>query len=191
MFTKSKPDQGPSTNAMSSGLGIPPTPPLPGTDPRPSSEPLRPASASSGSRSTSLSTLSQGVKYEGNISGGGELQVDGVLKGDIRVARVTIGEGGAVEGAITAEVIDVRGKVAGSIVAKTVKLFASARVDGDITQEQLSIEQGAWFQGRCIQAKREAAAAPVAEAAPVDRYQPEKPVAPAMPGAKVEAKAPA
>ena len=38
---------------------------------------------------STLSTLAAGVKYEGNISGAGELQIDGSLKGDVRVARVT------------------------------------------------------------------------------------------------------
>ncbi|WP_292037563.1 MULTISPECIES: bactofilin family protein [unclassified Brevundimonas] len=158
MFNKSKPfDNGPSSGP-SSGLGIPPAPePTPAAPsvapaaPR-APEPSRPAAAS---RSTSLSTLSAGVKYEGNISGAGELQVDGSLKGDIRVVRVTIGEGGSVEGTVHADVLDVRGRVSGAIVAKQVKLFATARIEGDITQEQLSIEQGAWFQGRCTQAKRD------------------------------------
>lgn len=154
MFNKSKPyDSG-----HSSGLGIPPAPePTPSTPsaspaatPR-APEPSRPAAA----RSSSLSTLSAGVKYEGNISGAGELQVDGSLKGDIRVVRVTIGEGGSVEGTVHADVLEVRGRVSGAIVAKQVKLFATARIEGDITQEQLSIEQGAWFQGRCTQAKRD------------------------------------
>ena len=31
------------------------------------------------------------MKYEGNVSGAGELQVDGSLKGDVRVSRVVIG----------------------------------------------------------------------------------------------------
>ncbi|PQZ82669.1 MULTISPECIES: polymer-forming cytoskeletal protein [unclassified Brevundimonas] len=155
MFNKSKPfDNGPS-----SGMGIPPAPePTPAATPSvtPAAprapEPSRPAASS---RSSSLSTLSAGVKYEGNISGAGELQVDGSLKGDIRVVRVTIGEGGSVEGTVHADVLDVRGRVSGAIVAKQVKLFATARIEGDITQEQLSIEQGAWFQGRCTQAKRD------------------------------------
>ena len=155
MFNKSKPfDNGPS-----GGLGIPPAPePAPTAAPSASAttaprapEPSRPAA----SRSSSLSTLSSGVKYEGNISGAGELQVDGSLKGDIRVVRVTIGEGGSVEGTVHADVLEVRGRVSGAIVAKQVKLFATARIEGDITQEQLSIEQGAWFQGRCTQAKRD------------------------------------
>jgi cytoskeletal protein CcmA (bactofilin family) len=181
MFNKSKPfDNGPS-----GGLGIPPAPePAPTAAPSASAtaprapEPSRPAA----SRSSSLSTLSAGVKYEGNISGAGELQVDGSLKGDIRVVRVTIGEGGSVEGTVHADVLDVRGRVSGAIVAKQVKLFATARIEGDITQEQLSIEQGAWFQGRCTQAKRDTPGASMLDA-------PEKPAALAAPKTdKVEAK---
>nr|WP_314527053.1 polymer-forming cytoskeletal protein [uncultured Brevundimonas sp.] len=165
MFTKSK-----SHDHGSQGLGIPPAPePTPAPAPAPSSltaaaaprapEPSRPAP-----RSSNLSTLSAGVKYEGNISGAGELQVDGSLKGDVRVSRVVIGEGGSVEGTVHADVLDVRGRVSGAIVAKQVKLYATARVEGDITQEQLAIDQGAWFQGRCNQAKRDTPGAAMLEA---------------------------
>ena len=178
MFNKSKPfDNGPS-----SGLGIPPAPePTPAATPTPTAAPRAPEpSRPAASRSSSLSTLSAGVKYEGNISGAGELQVDGSLKGDIRVVRVVIGEGGAVEGTVHADVLDVRGRVSGAIVAKQVKLFATARIEGDITQEQLSIEQGAWFQGRCTQAKRDTPGANMLDT-------PEKPAAAIKPD-KVEAK---
>ncbi|MNH49173.1 Polymer-forming cytoskeletal [compost metagenome] len=182
MFNKSKPyDSGPS-----SGMGIPPAPePTPAATPSvaPSAAPRAPeASRPAAARSSSLSTLSAGVKYEGNISGAGELQVDGSLKGDIRVVRVTIGEGGSVEGTVHADILEVRGRVSGAIVAKQVKLFATARIEGDITQEQLSIEQGAWFQGRCTQAKRDTPGANMLDA-------PEKPAALSAPKAeKAEAK---
>ena len=182
MFNKSKPfDNGPS-----SGLGIPPAPePTPAATPSPAAAPRAPEpSRPAASRSSSLSTLSAGVKYEGNISGAGELQVDGSLKGDIRVVRVTIGEGGSVEGTVHADVLEVRGRVSGAIVAKQVKLFATARIEGDITQEQLSIEQGAWFQGRCTQAKRDTPGANMLDApTPV-----EKPAAANAKTDKVEAK---
>ena len=179
MFTKSK-----SYDSGSTGLGIPPapeptpspTPNLPAATPAPRApEPARPAT-----RSSNLSTLAAGVKYEGNISGAGELQVEGNLKGDVRVARVVIGEGGAVEGTVHADVLDVRGRITGAIVAKQVKLYATARVEGDITQEQLSIDQGAWFQGRCNQAKRDTPGAAMLEA-------PEKPVKTDKPEAKTPA----
>ncbi|WP_296168642.1 polymer-forming cytoskeletal protein [uncultured Brevundimonas sp.] len=183
MFNKSKSDDSLNIPSMTER---PPEPSRALDTPRPTTTPV--ATTASAPRSTNLSTLSAGVRYEGNISGGGDVQVDGALKGDVRLARVLIGESGSVEGAITADMIEVRGKVNGSITAKSVRLLATARVEGDITQEQLAIEPGAWFQGRSIQAKRElptAAAIAEAEAAKPERYQPETPVAPAMPSVTV------
>lgn len=155
MFNKNKPfDLEPQAripnNPLASELSIPPTP-----EPAPRAELGR-----AQPRSSSLSTLAAGVKYEGNISGAGELQVEGSLKGDIRVVQVVIGEHGSVEGAIHADVLHVRGRVNGAIVAKQVHLYATARIEGDITQEQIAIDRGASFQGRCTQAKREAPPAP-------------------------------
>jgi cytoskeletal protein CcmA (bactofilin family) len=171
MFTKSK-----SYDNGSQGLGIPPAPePAPAPTaaqtalPTATAAARAPEPARTAPRSSNLSTLSAGVKYEGNISGAGELQVDGSLKGDVRVSRVVIGEGGSVEGTVHADVLDVRGRVSGAIVAKQVKLYATARVEGDITQEQLAIDQGAWFQGRGSQARRDAPGAAMLEAPKPDK----------------------
>ena len=54
------------------------------------------------------SLIAAEMTFEGNISGGGELQVDGIVKGDIRVERVTVGDGGQVDGSIFAEAVEVR-----------------------------------------------------------------------------------
>jgi len=96
---------------------------------------------------------------EGDISGGGEIQVEGTIKGDVRVEHVTVGDGGAVEGGIYAEIVEVRGKVSGSITAKQVRLYGACHVDGDITHEQLAMETGAFFQGRSLRLQRPTTAA--------------------------------
>ena len=60
-----------------------------------------------------LSSLIAGdMTLEGNITGGGDLQIDGTIKGDVRVERVTVSESGQVEGGIFAEAVEVRGKAA-------------------------------------------------------------------------------
>ena len=119
------------------------------------------------------SLIASDMTLEGNISGGGEIQVDGVIKGDVRVERVTVGDGGQVDGGIYAEAVEVRGKVSGSITAKQVRLYGNCHVDGDITHEQLAMETGAFFQGRSLRLQRPAAvqpqpAAPVAPPKPVE-----------------------
>jgi len=64
------------------------------------------------------------------------------------------GETGSVEGSIQAESIDCRGRVTGSITAQQVRLYGAAHVDGDITHDQLTIETGAYFQGRSLKLPR-------------------------------------
>ena len=138
-------------------------------------------------KAIACSLIAENVSLRGDVATDGDVHLDGAVAGDMRVRELTIGEGGAVEGSIEAESVEIRGKVVGTVTAKSVRLYATARVEGDITQEQLSIEPGAWFQGRSIQAKRELplTAAIEAEPAPakIERYQPENPVAPAMPSA--------
>ena len=118
------------------------------------------------------SLLSADLTIQGDISGEGELQVDGMIKGDIRVGRLTIGETGHIEGSIYAEIVEVRGRVVGTITAKQVRLYGTSYIDGDITHEQLAIENGAFFQGRSLKFQRPAPA-PVAQPTP----QPEPPLA--------------
>ena len=151
MFNKNKspapsPQPRPATTAA-----IPPLPDMP----------AKPAAAASPTSSSNrgLSTLSSDLKFEGSISGAGDLQIDGQIKGDIRVGRLIVGETGAVEGNVSADYVEVRGRIVGTTSGKQVKLVSTAYVDGDITAEQLSIDIGAYFQGRCVQGRRDAPAA--------------------------------
>ena len=140
--------------------------PAPRPLPRPAaSPPLEPASARKAPAVASM--IGRDIVFEGTISGEGELHVDGVIRGDIRVGRLTIGESGYVEGAIAAELVEARGKVVGSITAKQIRLFATAHVDGDITHEQLAMETGASFQGRSLKLQRQAPPREVAPAQPM------------------------
>jgi len=101
------------------------------------------------------SVIGDDVTIDGSISGQGELHLDGTVRGEITVERLSIGETGQVEGAVTAETVDIRGKLTGTISAKQVKLYGTAHVDGDITHEQLSMEPGAYFQGRSLKFQRQ------------------------------------
>jgi cytoskeletal protein CcmA (bactofilin family) len=108
------------------------------------------------------SLVSEDITIEGNINGEGELHVDGVIRGDVHVAKLTIGETGHIEGAVHAEAVEVRGRVIGSISAKLVRLCPTAYVDGDVTHEQLAIEAGAFFQGRSLKFQRSSTQVPTA-----------------------------
>jgi cytoskeletal protein CcmA (bactofilin family) len=169
LFNKTKSPAPQPQSRSDSGSSIPPLPdlPAPGAAPAPAApRPAAPAVAQRG-----LSTLSSDLQFEGNVSGSGDLQIDGQVKGDVRVGRLIVGETGAVEGNVSADYVEVRGRVVGAVSGKQVKLIATAYVDGDITAEQLSIDIGAYFQGRVLQGRREApppAAAPAPTPRPVE-----------------------
>jgi cytoskeletal protein CcmA (bactofilin family) len=96
------------------------------------------------------SLIAEDLAIEGGLSGDVELHIDGIVRGDVHVARLSIGETGSVEGSVQADSVDCRGRVTGSINAAQVRLFGAAHVDGDISHDQLTIETGAYFQGRSI-----------------------------------------
>lgn len=106
------------------------------------------------------SIIAADITIEGDVSGDGELQLDGVIRGDVRVGRLSVGETGCIEGDVHSEALIVRGRIIGSVTAKQVQLFPTAHVDGDITHEQLVIEAGAYFQGRSLKFQRPTPATP-------------------------------
>lgn len=160
MFSKAK------TRPQPAPVPIPDLPdlPSPGAAKRAATAPAG-APTQSGKAS---SLLASDIKFEGNISGNGELQIEGNVKGDVRVGRLVIGETGIVEGGVTAEYVEVRGRIVGAVNGKQIKLLGTAYVDGDITHEQLSIDVGAYFQGRCLQQRKDA---PAPAAAPTQTQQ--------------------
>src|SRR3989338_8315410 len=129
---------------------------LPSSNPADPTPPTPPAAPTRRATPKVASLLSADLTIEGSIEGEGELQLDGILRGDIRVARLSVGETGHVEGAVQADLVEVRGRIVGSITAKQVRLYGTAYVDGDITHEQLSMESGAFFQGRSLKFQRQA-----------------------------------
>jgi cytoskeletal protein CcmA (bactofilin family) len=137
--------------------------------PAPAVEPPRPAPRKGSS------VIGADMVLQGDITGGGDIQIDGVVKGDVRVEHVIVGETGQIEGGVFAEAVEVRGKITGSITAKQVRLYGACHVDGDITHEQLAMETGAFFQGRSLRLQRPAPA-PVAQA-PAPRPEPAAPPA--------------
>lgn len=96
------------------------------------------------------SFVAEGARFRGDVMAEGDLHLDGAVEGDISVGQLTIGERGAVTGAIRAETVEIRGQVTGTIIARQVRLCATARVDGDISHAELSIEAGAHFSGRSV-----------------------------------------
>ncbi|MBI4397053.1 MAG: polymer-forming cytoskeletal protein [Elusimicrobia bacterium] len=89
--------------------------------------------------------------FQGTIRSKGSVRVDGRVEGGVSAETVIIGEGGHVQGDITAKSIIIGGKVTGNIIASnTLELQTHSQVFGDIRAAQLSIAEGAVFEGNCV-----------------------------------------
>lgn len=88
-------------------------------------------------------------RVKGDISCEGDIQLEGLVEGNIKSVRLTVGETGVVKGDVNAEGVRVQGKVVGTIRANTVDLAGTGHVTGDILHERMSVENGAFLNGHC------------------------------------------
>ncbi|MES2699216.1 MAG: polymer-forming cytoskeletal protein [Pseudomonadota bacterium] len=95
-----------------------------------------------------FSVIGPDVTITGNIEASADLHVDGRVAGDVTCASLVQGEKSVIEGAIVAERARLSGTVKGTIAARELVVLKSARIDGDVTYETLTIEQGAAVNGR-------------------------------------------
>ena len=109
-----------------------------------------PAEAAPARKLSVASLVAEGVRIRGDMATAGDVHLDGAVEGDLKAERLTMGESGAVTGSIQAEHVEILGRVTGTIAARVVCLRATARVDGDISHAELSIEAGAHFEGRSL-----------------------------------------
>lgn len=95
--------------------------------------------------------ISKDTKVEGYIEAMGTLRIDGTVKGGVRQADgLIIGETGVVEGDIHSTGVSISGKVEGNIFSDTnLELLPESTVIGDIETVDLSISNGATFNGKC------------------------------------------
>ena len=94
------------------------------------------------------SMIGDAATVTGDLTSLGEIEVQGTVEGTIRSHRVTVGESGLVEGSIIAESVCIEGSVRGPVTANSVAITKTARVIGNITHHELTIEPGAHLEGR-------------------------------------------
>lgn len=94
------------------------------------------------------SIISASLRIVGNLVSAGDVQIDGIVDGDVKSRKLTISHGAAVNGAIEADSVFIQGEVNGQITAENVVLGASARVVGDVVHSNLMVESGAFLEGQ-------------------------------------------
>jgi len=125
---------------------------LPSTVP----SPQRPAAAAPAVSPNALARVSQGIKIKGEISGRGDLFLDGVFEGNIHIAdgSFTVGPNARVTAEIEAREIIVHGEVIGTLKGERVHVSSTGRVTGDMETRGIVIEDGAILRSK-VQVRQE------------------------------------
>ena len=130
MFSRSKPshDNGPKHQAA------------------PSQAPA--VARSSGTSGSSFSIIGDGIVITGNIESKVDLHIDGEVVGDVKCLSLVQGPSSKIKGAIVAQNASLSGSVEGSIDAGDLAIASTARIGGDVTYENVTIEQGGHVDGK-------------------------------------------
>ena len=98
-----------------------------------------------------INTIGAGTIVTGDVQSKGDIRVDGSLKGSLNTSgKVVLGKEGVIEGDVLCNSADISGTIKAKItVSQLLSLKATAKLNGDIITNKLSIEPGASFSGSC------------------------------------------
>jgi cytoskeletal protein CcmA (bactofilin family) len=96
------------------------------------------------------------TSIEGDMSFGGGLRVDGIIRGNVteqhdRPSTIILSEHGKIEGSVTAAKIVLNGVVIGPVkAAQFIELQSKARITGDLHYKSLEMHTGAVIEGKLV-----------------------------------------
>ena len=96
--------------------------------------------------------IGNGLKIVGDVTADGLVEVNGQVEGNLHCTSLNVSPTAQIVGSVTAERVVVNGRIEGPIQGGEVVLKSRAHVVGDIRHQSLTIEKGAYFEGRAQQA---------------------------------------
>jgi cytoskeletal protein CcmA (bactofilin family) len=97
--------------------------------------------------------IAEGLKIVGSVTAEGLIEVNGQVEGELHCTSLIISRRAQIKGTIQAERVVVDGRVEGPIQGGDVILKSRAHVLGDIHHQLLTLERGAYFEGRSVRAR--------------------------------------
>ena len=94
------------------------------------------------------SLLAEGLEIHGNVTGDGDLTLQGTVYGDIQCRKLIIGKTGCLHGRVIAQEVIIVGYVEGEVQAGFVHLSPEAEMIGNVYHEVLKVDPGAKLEGR-------------------------------------------
>jgi len=98
-----------------------------------------------------MANIGQSIIFKGELSGDEDLEIDGQVEGDVRLAnhQLTIGSKGRLKAEVEARAIVVIGTVIGNLTAtERIEIQATGVVEGDLKTPCLLVQEGAALHGR-------------------------------------------
>ena len=109
-------------------------------------------------------TVGQSIVIKGELRAKEDLTIEGQVEGTIQLDQgvLTIGPTGRVWAQVQAKVVNVMGRVKGSITGtETISIGKTATVDGDLVAPRVGIAEGASFRGQIDMQPTQIPAVPV------------------------------
>ncbi len=106
---------------------------------------------SSAADHNSMSVIDQGCEFNGHLTFGGTLILNGKFRGDVLSSdTLIVGEAGELHADVQVGVAIISGQISGDVTARErVEIKGTARIIGDIVSPVLVLEEGVIFNGRC------------------------------------------
>ena len=114
--------------------------------PDPTSPPNAPQDRPGGGNTKSV--LASDLRITGEVSSTGTIEVLGEIEGNLTARGLIVGAEGRVNGTVSAEVVEVKGKLDGRVATQSFALRATAEVTADVTYSTLVVESGARIEGK-------------------------------------------
>jgi cytoskeletal protein CcmA (bactofilin family) len=132
-----------------------------------------------------MATIGQSIVFKGELTGDEDLEIEGQVEGNVRLANntLTIGSSGRLTAQVVAKAIIVIGRVKGNLTAtERIEIQATGVVEGDVKAPKLNVQEGAVLNGgidmsASASTSAQAAQASASAAPQVPREEARKPAA--------------
>lgn len=105
------------------------------------------AKAARGKNSGGKSVLASDLRITGDIVCQGSVEIMGEVDGSVSAGTIIVSHEGNVKGTLTADNVELRGRMAGKIDTGGLTLRAAAQVQSEVNYTSVAIESGAQIEG--------------------------------------------
>jgi len=101
----------------------------------------------------SKSVFADDLHIKGNVTSKGDVQLNGVVDGDVSARTLWLEKDSSIKGSMIAEKVVIGGNIDTNVNGNSVKLKSSAHVQSEVMSNSLSVDEEAYFDGtsNCVE----------------------------------------